>query len=292
MLLRQLRSFITVAELENVSLAAKRLHISQPPLSRQMRQLEEELGVHLFERTAKSIRLTPAGKVLLEEARNILRQLDNAVEAVRSEAAGIPKEIRIGYAPSLTLKILPEVLRQLRDRRSDIKIQLVDSSTSDMVEQLQSRELDLALVVYPGKQALQGLHFRELVHYPACAILPVGHRLSDRQTIRINEIQDEPLVGFTKSEYPEFHRWVSEIFEEVKGNPRIQAEYDSVTSLIPAIEVGEGISFGVDGFREMGGDRIVVIPLTLPAPPLRVGAAYHQELNGPILQIIDSASPL
>ncbi|MGJ3241849.1 MAG: LysR family transcriptional regulator [Opitutales bacterium] len=290
MLLRQLRYFIAVAELENVSSAARRLHISQPPLSRQIQQLEDEIGVTLFERTGKSLKLTAAGKTLLEEARLVMRQVDHAVEATRRAAGGLPREIRIGYAPSLTLKVLPNVLRQLRRLKGDMTIHLADSSTRDMIERLQRKELDFALVVYPGEQALGDLNFREIARHPACAILPVGHPASFKKSISIEAIKHEPLIGFTQSEYPEFHRWVTDIFRKTGLTPHLQEEHDSVTSLMAAIEAGHGLSFGVEGFRELGGDRIRVVPLKQPAPPIRLGAAYGRDLAEPVLKGIEDAS--
>src|SRR5690242_10594314 len=103
--LRHLRYFVAVAEEENVSRAALRLHVSQPGLSRQIRDLEEELRLSLFERDAKSLRLTETGRVFLEEARAVLRRVDDAVRAARAVASG--GELHVGYAPSLTARILP-----------------------------------------------------------------------------------------------------------------------------------------------------------------------------------------
>src|SRR5471032_2868376 len=109
--LRHLRYFVIVAEEQNVTRAAERLHVSQPPLSRQIRDLEEELGVALFHRTAKSLALTEPGKLFLNEARAVLLQAEKAVQTVRAVAAGQKGQLRIGYAPSLTVQLLPKALR-------------------------------------------------------------------------------------------------------------------------------------------------------------------------------------
>src|SRR5271155_3857791 len=105
--LRHLRYFVVVAEEQNVTRAAERLHVSQPPLSRQMRDLEEELGVELFRRTAKSLALTEAGKIFLPEARAVLLRAEQAVQTVRAMAKGERGQLRVGYAPSLTVEFLP-----------------------------------------------------------------------------------------------------------------------------------------------------------------------------------------
>src|SRR5437016_14680553 len=114
--LRHLRYFVAVAEAENVSRAALKLHVSQPGLSRQIRDLEEELGFLLFERSAKSVRLTEAGRVFLTEARAVLQRVEDAVKAARAVAAGGRGELNVGYAPSLTARILPATLRAFQSR--------------------------------------------------------------------------------------------------------------------------------------------------------------------------------
>src|SRR5712672_1725922 len=107
--LRHLRYFVAVAEEQNVTRAAARLHVSQPPLSRQIRDLESELGLTLFERSPKAIRLTPAGRVFLEEARAVLRRAEEAVQTLKASAAHTSGKLEVGYAPSLTVEILPGV---------------------------------------------------------------------------------------------------------------------------------------------------------------------------------------
>src|SRR6266850_6633112 len=130
--LRHLRYFIGVAETENVSRAALKLHVSQPALSRQIRDLEDELGFLLLERTGRSVRLTESGRTFLIEARAVLQRAEDAVKAARAVAIGGRAELHIGYAPSLTARILPPALRAFQAELPNVRVKLHDLSTEEM----------------------------------------------------------------------------------------------------------------------------------------------------------------
>ena len=144
--LRHLRYFVAVAEQENVSRAALKLHVSQPGISRQIHDLEEEIGFPLFERSAKALKLTEAGKTFLEEARAVLQRADDAVKNARAVAAG-SSEIHVGYAPSLTIQILPRALRAFQAKFPKARVSLHDLSTEEMLTELRSGKLQVALTV-------------------------------------------------------------------------------------------------------------------------------------------------
>ncbi len=134
--LRHLRYFVAVAEEENVTRAAARLHVSQPPLSRQIRDLEEELGMVLFERKPQSLALTPAGRLFLPEARAVLERAEQAVAMAAALSGKGRTQIHIGYAPSLTIDILPQALRQFQAAAAGVRVRLHDMSTEEMLEGL------------------------------------------------------------------------------------------------------------------------------------------------------------
>src|SRR3954463_4164480 len=131
--LRHLRYFIAVAEAENVTRAALKLHVSQPGLSRQVRDLEDELGFALFKRSAKSVKLPEAGAVFLKEARAVLERAGEAVQAARAVATGGRGEVHIGYAPSLTARILPPTLRAFQSVAPGVRVKLHDLATEEML---------------------------------------------------------------------------------------------------------------------------------------------------------------
>lgn len=181
--LRHLKYFVTVAEELNFSRAAARLRVAQPAISRQIRDLEDELGAKLFERTARAVRLTEAGRVFLVEAKAVLRRADEAVRAVR--AVGDAGELRVGYAPSLTVEILPAALRKFQETNPGVRVALHDLSTREMLAGLSADRLDLALLVKPGKSALTGLRFEELRRYAWCLAVAVTHPLAKGRVVAV-----------------------------------------------------------------------------------------------------------
>ena len=146
--LRHLRYFVAVAEEENVSRAALKLRVSQPGISRQIHDLEDEIGFPLFERSPKSVRLTAAGKILLVEARSVLQHAADAVDKARAGIA-VQFEINVGYAPSGTVEILPRALRAFQGQFPNVRVALHDLSVEEMLPQLILKKLDIALTLPP-----------------------------------------------------------------------------------------------------------------------------------------------
>ena len=155
--LRHFRYFVAVAEAENVSRAALKLHVSQPGLSRQIRDLEDEIGFKLFERGAKSLKLTNAGKTFLTEAKSVLQHAGEAVNKARAVSGSATGEINVGYAPSLTVQILPAALRAIQEKYPGTRVALHDLSTEEMLAQLGEKKLQVALTVRPPAKSLRGL---------------------------------------------------------------------------------------------------------------------------------------
>src|SRR6266542_5600134 len=183
--LRHLRYFIAAAREENVSRAALKLHVSQPALSRQIRDLEGELGFPLLERSAKSVRLTEAGRAFLIEARAVLQRAEDAVKTARSIATGGRGELHVGYAPSLTARILPQTLRAFQAELPNVRVRLHDLSTEEMLAGLREGNLQIAFVVRLAPALLRGLRFEELIRDPICLAAAPKHPLAERRTVRL-----------------------------------------------------------------------------------------------------------
>jgi DNA-binding transcriptional LysR family regulator len=282
--LRHLRYFIGVAEEENVSRAALKLHLSQPALSRQIRDLEDELGFPLLERRAKSVRLTEAGRVFLTEARAVMDRADAAVKTARAAATGVSGELHVGYAPSLSARLLPQALRAFQAELPGVRVKLHDWSTEEMLAGLREGKLHIAIVARPMPAMLRGLQFEELARDSMCLAVAPGHPLAGRRTVNLEEIAREPLIAYSRKEYPEAHANLLALFATVKVKPRIAEEHDSVSSLIAAVESGAGIAVAPQSLTCTAGPRLKLIPFS-PAPaPLITGAAWSKTGLAPAAQ--------
>ena len=270
--LRHLRYFIAVAEEQNVTHAAARLNVSQPSLSRQIRDLEEALGVALFERTAKAIRLTHAGRLFLDEARAVLRRADEAVLAVKAAAHGDRGELRVGYAPFLTMEIVPRALRNFQESHPGVQVKLCDLSTQEMAGGLRERTLDIALLVDVAASVLPDCEFVELRSYSVRAAVSSTHRLARLRKIGPSQLASEKLIAFKRADYPEYDSWLASMFSPLGRTPMIAEEHDGATSLIASVEAGRGVALVADPFKGFVGPRVKLIPFS--AAPLVVGAAF------------------
>src|ERR1700691_670401 len=259
--LRHLRYFTAVAEEQNVTRAAARLHVSRPPLSRQIRDLEEELGVELFKRTAKSLVLTEAGKIFLNEARAVLLRSDEAVQAVRAVAKGARGQVRVGYAPSLTVEILPRALKLFEQQHPGTRVTLLDCSTEECGRKLLERKLDVALGVKPAGKMWRGVVFEKLADYPLYCAVAASHPLAKKRAISARQMKEERLIGYSRDEYPEYHAWLREIFRPFGFDPALAEEHDSVTSLIAAVEAGRGVAIAPESLRCLAGPRLKLLSL-------------------------------
>jgi len=274
--LRHLRYFVAVAEAENVSRAAMTLHVSQPGLSRQIRDLEEELGFPLLERGARSVRLTEAGRTFHGEARAALQRVDEAIAAARAVATGGHGELHVGFAPSLTVRILPPTLRAFQAGSPNVRVLLHDLSTGTMLAGLRDGTLQIALLVRPSQPMLRGLCFEELLRDSMCLAVPPKHRFARRRTVKLEEFVREPLIAYSRGDYPEYHESLAALFATLRSKPTIVEECEGISSLVAAVEAGGGVALVAESVACLIGSRLKLIHIS-PAPkPLVIGAAWPE----------------
>ena len=269
--LRHLRYFVAVAETQNVLRAAtQKLHVSQPAVSRQIRDLEDELGVELFERTGKAVHLTIAGSLFLKEARGILERTDEAVRNLHAFVQTGETELQVGYNPTLRAQIVSPTLRAFQQAMPKVHVKLHDYwSNEKMATGLRDGRLQLAFIVRPPKRGEhRDLRFEELLREQVRLAISPNHPLARRRSVSLADAAREPFVGLTREDFPDYHVYLAAIFAAVKNKPRVIEEYDSITSVISAIEAGTGVGIAVDALGYSFGSRVELLRLTPEPKPI------------------------
>ncbi|MDF3024410.1 MAG: hypothetical protein K0R10_1771 [Alphaproteobacteria bacterium] len=271
--LRHLRYFLAVAEEQNVSRAALRLHISQPALSRQIKDLETELGTALFERSANLVRLTDAGKIFQHDCRLILRRVDDAVEKVKQ---GKQQQVRIGYASSPTSEILPRALALFQKSHPDIAYSLHDMTSRGLLNSVRDNKIDVALTVSVAPGDFAGLGVEQIGAYEMHVAVPKGHRFEKLKKVPLADIAREPHVTWTRDEHPEGYSVLKKILSPYIDAPNISIECDGAPSLITAVESGKGVALVFETLAKIAGKRLVLRPITPSIPLLPISIIYDE----------------
>lgn len=272
--LRHLRYFIEVALEENVTRAAEKLHVSQPALSRQVKDLEEELGFPLLVRTAKSVSLTEAGRVFLDEASEVLERLEKGIGKARAVAEEGGGEIRVGYAPSLTVKILPPTIRAFQAEFPNVKVKLHDLSSEEMLEGFRDGSLDFVLMPEAKIRSVNGCRFEALKTEELRLAVGAEHPFANLDTVPVRSLKEEKLIGFNLKEYPEYGELFGRTLKLAGLRKKLAEEHESVSSLVAAVEAGMGVSVVTESIQCVAGGRVVVKPLDPPGEALVVGIAW------------------
>jgi len=258
--LRQLRYFVAVAEELHFRRAAERLHISQPPLSQQIRALEDELGFALLIRTRRRVQLTPAGEAFLRDARALLGELDGAVATARRIDAGQTGRLRIGFVGSALLSIVPGTVERFRASRPGVAIELRERSTVDQLRAVAAGVIDVGLVRPPIDDD-GGLRAQTVLRERTVAALPAGHPLAALGRVPLRRLADEPLVLFPRDQAPGFHDLLIGALADTGAGPRVLQYAPEMLTIIGLVAAGIGVSLAPASVARLALDGVAYRPV-------------------------------
>ncbi len=265
--LRELECFTAVAEELSFTRAARRLRLSQPPLSRHVRELEEKLGARLFEREGRRVALTEAGALFHEGTRHVLADLTRAGEAARRHAAGETSRLRLGFVSAVLSPRLVEVLRVFRERHPEVQLSMRDAPPAEQLAALAGGSLDGGFVGLKPAEAAPGVRFHAWSREPLAAFVPRGHRLAERRTLALKELAGEGLVGVSAEAAPAFAAHLRELCRQAGFRPRVMQESPRAQAVAVMVAAGAGIALLPVSLERVVEGAAAVIPLGR-TPPL------------------------
>lgn len=274
--LRVLRYFVTLADTLHFGRAAAALSMSQPPLSRQIRAFEDELGVELFLREPRGVRLTPAGTALLPQARRLLREADALTEGARELAHGEVGVVRLGFISTAAHNVLPRVLPPFRRARPGIRLTLVEATTDAQLTGLRDDTLDAGLVVPPVPVPLR---CEVLLREPLIAALPRARRWPRR--LPLETLADEPFILFPRRAAPGLYDLIVGLCAQAGFVPRIEQEAIQMPTIVSLVGAGMGVALVPASLARVRQTDVVYRPLAEPGPPMEVGLAWNEATPTP-----------
>lgn len=256
--LDKLKAFIVVAEELNFTKSAERLAMSQPPLTRLIAGLEKELGVALFERTTRQVRLTPAGVLLLKEAREITGALSRIESEVKQTAKLKKGAVRIGFSATAYIARFPVIVEEFKRHFPAVVLDLQQDSTNEVLAGVAQGRFDIGFV--ESVESSEGLTAHKIHDEVLGVLLPKKHRLSLRKEISFDELSEETLILHSKEEAQEFHRRITKLVGRLKKKPQIYIKSPNEGCPI-LVATGKGVSLTIANTQRLVPDQTVFVPL-------------------------------
>jgi DNA-binding transcriptional LysR family regulator len=278
--LRQLKYFVAVAEELNFRRAAERLFMEQPPLSRQIRQLEDELQVELFHRSKRGVTLTSAGQAFLSEARLTLAQAERAAKI--AQQASEPKKLTVGFSICAFNRVLPELIQAYRQQYPTIAVTLTEMSSEAQIQALLTEEIDIGFVHAPISHP--DLLTLTLLSEPLVVALPPHHPLSTRETIDLRSLANEAFIICPESVKPDLYAQVMQLCHEAGFSPHIAQQASPPEVLLGFVASGMGVSLVAAGAETRHNASVLYRRLSAPTPVLEIVAAWREKTRSPVLE--------
>jgi DNA-binding transcriptional LysR family regulator len=278
--LRHLRYFLAVAEERHFGRAASRLHIAQPPLSRQIQDLEAELGFPLFDRSRRRVELTAAGAAFLPHVRRVFQALDVAVQDAQRAAAGQVGRITVGYPASVAFSGLPDLIRAFRARSPDVDVALREMPPQEQIDALRAGRIDVGFIRGPLHEV--DLAFRLVRREPFVVAFPSGHPLAKRSKIRLAMLAEESFITFPRPRGPAFFDFIMRLCHDAGFTPRIAQEAPQL-DMVSLVAAGFGVAILPESLKSSRRPGAVFRPL-VGVPPTELFVAWRPGDPSPVLR--------
>ncbi|WP_411827201.1 LysR family transcriptional regulator [Luteolibacter sp. AS25] len=260
----QLRYFVAAAEELSMSRAAEREHVSQPALSRQVKLLEEELGVPLFDRIKKRIHLTDAGKFFLLKARQLLCDSEISTQQVRERFGGKRRPLRLGSLSPFLDDLIAPAVREFQQRHTNSKVSIFDLPPRAQLDRLRLNELDLGILANLEEREREIFDVRTLSRHKFVAVLPASHRLAHRKSLKLAELKEENYVSLSNTFFPKRREFLMECCAKAGFIPKITAEMDSLPMMLAEIGTGGGVGIMPEHAGKLPHSGCALVSLTSP----------------------------
>ena len=276
MKLRHLEYFVAAAEELNFTHAADRLHVSQPPFSKQIQDLEGELGVDLFQRERKGVALTAAGKAFLIDAREILRACDQAVKKAQRINRGELGELTVGHMAALTHDFLGQALELWQKVSPGIVVDCVEMDPEVQERALLDGRIAVGILVLSDRPILKLLRVQLLMEHPVTVALPKSHPQANLPEIRLPVLKEQPFIGLNRM-YPAYGDWLQTVCQQSGFTPRIVREADGAASALAFVAAGFGVALVSQPIKKFPARDVVFRDLVAPQPvKIPLGAVWKK----------------
>jgi len=260
--LRHLRYFVSVAETLSFTKAAQKLHTAQPSLSRQIKDLEEELGARLLNRTKRVVTLTDEGRLFLVDAKRLLAQAAETIASVRRLHTGEVRALNVGYVSNLFYDLLPKTLAAFHQSFPTISVNLFDLSCGAQFRALEDGKLDLGFVGLHEPIALRGLEFRTIASYKTVVALPKDNALASKTTVELKALSPMFFIGMSEASYPGYREWLTKTCNRGAGfTPRVLQDVDLERTMIHAVAAGLGVALVPEQLKKLEHENVIFRPL-------------------------------
>jgi DNA-binding transcriptional LysR family regulator len=282
--LRHLRYFVAVGEEQHYGRAASRLRVAQPALSRQIQDLEAEVGFKLFDRLPRGVKLSAAGKLFLQDARRILQEVNEAAGRAGRVARGLSGTLRVGFAENASWHgVVPDSVRRFRQQQPDAELQLQPAASLEQLEAIRSGRLDGGVVNFMPKSdpeldqllvAIQGVELAA----------PKRHALTKLKKLRLRDLTNVPFVWFPRWASPEFYdRLMHECYRGGLKSPRIVQEGLNEATILSLVSTGLGVGWVIGTARWRSPENVVILPVADLNMPLPLALAWRRDNTSTLL---------